>query len=263
MLNVIVYILNDNKIDRESNNVLNARIRRIFSHSSFIVYESSHTIPSFISPDNEEKIEIFGVKSILQECASKYATLPCIVVKNTSVSVTSADIIAAAVQRALGEAVLSHNDPNYPFDVCYLCVWDDKCQLHTDKKEVGDGLSLVTTQAPQGLQCILFSPSGRDIVLGNKPMKNGELFACKSCLASSLTEAIFNGNLTAACFSPSLLHFDINYAVTNDDFNKRRQCEQVNTRQLGEVKMGYSELYWVLIALAIVVIFFIIIERRR
>lgn len=112
------------------------------------------------------------------------------------------------------------------FDLAYLFKYHDKCQMHTSVSDCGQS-SIVRTHSPKGLDAILYSPRGRDRVIGKKNLPNGKKLK-KKTLEKSMTNAIFEGQLYALAVTPNLFEYDI---YTNsrcpEDYQRRNECAPI------------------------------------
>lgn len=206
--------------------------KMLFSNPLFVVHDipnDNHELTSIsptsqihFNPDKDSK-DMLQTMWALKDSKIKYPKSPTIIIKDSSVSNADAGTIANIVTAAA---------TNGSYDLVYLCKWLDKCQLYTDKKLVPNQTTiLATTQSPSGLQAIMYSLSGRDIMLKELPMKNGSKFIVSpyKTLSSQLTEEIFNGNLSAECVVPNLIDFDITKATNNSDYMKSQECQNVTS----------------------------------
>lgn len=110
------------------------------------------------------------------------------------------------------------------FDLAYLFKYNDKCQMHNEIESYGS-TAIVECHAPRGLEAILYSPSGRDIILGKRPMKNKSKFHYKKSLENMLNKSIYNGDLKCISVSPNLFEYDItNNLLNNSHYEYRNEC---------------------------------------
>jgi hypothetical protein len=110
------------------------------------------------------------------------------------------------------------------FDLAYLFKYHDKCQMH---KEIGShgSVSIVDSQSPRGLEAILYSPCGRNIILKKRSMRNKKSFNCKKGLEATLHKNIYDGNLRCIATSPNLFQYDtMNNAISYTDYMYRNEC---------------------------------------
>lgn len=219
------------------------------------------TVPVFIVPDPVIDIDayhlnqrtrrlftnpLFDIKEVENIDAALHLCPKesyCIIVHNTSISALSPEELASYVGKAL--------ELKESFDFCYLAYWEDKCQLYTERKIIDtEGYVLARTQGPRGTQCILISARGR---------------AAFSKASESIPSLIQKGTLVAYCFSPPLAYFDLEYAVDNNDYNKRNQCLLIENSVPRTIKITNGNesvtTYWLLGFLIIVIIVTIVVRR--
>lgn len=146
------------------------------------------------------------------------------------------------------------------YELCYLCKWLDMCQLYT-KAEATEELgakqspSILRTRSPHGLQAVLFSPYGRDMVLGNVRMSNGAYFTLNKPLDKKLNEEIYAGNINALCTVPNLFDYDITLnAMTNQDYLKLNECVPVVLQPSSQGSSTYGDIIWFVVIVILVLI---------
>ena len=89
------------------------------------------------------------------------------------------------------------------------------------------GTKIVKTESPFGLQAIVYSPKGRDIILGEKRMKNCDYFNNDFAIVSLDDTINFNieeGLLKAVATSPNLFQFDLMSSTNTLDLLKLSEC---------------------------------------
>jgi hypothetical protein len=246
---IIVYILTDNpKSDRVKT------VKNIFSNPIFTVSivsvlpvdEKKETEIKYI--DNETNIEYHRVIASLNDAYMNYKHNYCIVVKDTTISSTEAKTVAE---------VASTMEQKNNADILYLCKWNDKCHLYTNKEQVlSTGSMMVKTQSPNGIQCIMFSPNGRDIVLGKRNMKNKQKFELHKekdkDIGYALNREVLNNNIDASCMVPNLVDYDPTAAKCDKDYNKSKECEDLSNKSTGNT--GTSSFWWIIIVILIIII---------
>jgi hypothetical protein len=199
-------------------------IRKLFSDPLFKVVAIEPKVGNKTETPgltSEQYYELCAVRAALLTAERLNSNAPCIVIKDTSVSVSNSNTITKVVKRSL--AVDN-------FDLCYLCKWLDMCQLYNNVGHDGpdEKVALMKTKSPRGVQAILFSVNGRGIVLGQRNMANGQKLIIDSCLSDKLNEEIFNCNISAICTVPNVIEFDIALnATSNRDFSKINECVPV------------------------------------
>lgn len=246
---VVVYVIHDeHHEDRRS------RIRNIFKKKDFhVVYPEIPYKDVDMEVGNRryelyDRHEAYQAGWCLADAKEKYPANPTLIIKDSS--------LCAADQDTVSDVIHSSLSNKESFHVCYLCKWNDKCQLHSRKKRVKGTMShLAKTQSPHGVQALLFTPEGRDVVLGVKPMKNGEFFKARESLGKSLNVHIVKGNLDAFCVVPNLIAYDISLALEDRDYLKVNECAPV----LALGGSGSSAINIYVAALVIIILFIIIV----
>jgi len=188
-----------------------------------------------------EATQILGVLSLSYAAAPDK---PVIILKDNSVSHLTPEQITNRVKSILALT--------QPFDIFYLCKWNDRCQLYTNKRNMADtNTFLAQTQAPGGFQAVLITPSGRDIILGQAMMPNNKKFKLDHPLPDQLTHEIFNGHLVAFTETPNIIDFDIRYAMSNADYVKLNECQPVkqSSQNVGSSTAAYVWFFIVILAI--------------
>jgi hypothetical protein len=216
MSQVCVYILS-----ADANSPRATQAKSLFSNGLFIVNIVTMSTPNNLvtSPKqgHDDAVEAYRVSWCLNHARNQYPTNYVIVAKDTSVSNADPDTIADIVSAATNSK---------DWNLCYLCKWLDRCDLYADKKPIEGMTTLIAkTQSPHGVQAIMFSPDGRDIILGQKPMKNNQAFTpITQPLGIQLNEAITSGWIDATCIVPNLIEYDVTAARSAHDYQKLNEC---------------------------------------
>lgn len=222
-MRTVVYIL-----AQDPDSERTAMVERLFDNELFVVHVVNIAIPrdqrltSGPGITANQAVEAYRVTWCLRDAKERYPDLSVAVIKDTSVSNADSTTIADIVNETLQQ-------PGW--HLCYLCKWHDRCDLYTNKK-VLDGRSTIIAKShsPHGVQAILFSVEGRDIILGARPLKNGQRFpeAITRPIGLLFNEAIMDGALDAVAVVPNLIEFDVNAARSNADFAKLSECRNPN-----------------------------------
>ena len=184
-----------------------------------------------------------------------WTQLPCIIVKDSSVSNVTPQ----------GTTIFDHPDPDDNFiggmkeriqvaldqasqaNLYFLHTYRDKCDIYVDVKGVGNiakGSTLKWTVQPNSLQAIMYTPATRDFV-------RNALVTSNVALNVFLNKEIALGNLLAVTFVPNIIDFDIDLAVTSNDFEKMDKCERVFSQ--ADQSEG-SSFIWFAIIVALVIL---------
>lgn len=206
-------------------------VRHLFSHPVFITYVMKIDLPedwlqrhAHLSQHDAE--ELYQYKWCLADAKRRTPNNYVLVIKDTSTTNVNTQNLAEMLTAACQEKT---------WHLCYLNKWLDRCDLYTDKTSLlGTATLLVKTYSPQGCQAILFSPQGRDIILTECKMKNGQDFSVATSLSSSLNHAISQGYINATCFTPNLISYDLTAARHNNDYYKCQECRQPDHNNGGD-----------------------------
>lgn len=226
-------------------------LRRLFSDPIFVVQVIPWSNSSVrADPSVRGANENYQVIDALTQAATEWPTMNVILVKDSSVSNASPEIVTRKV-------LMGNNAQNW--DLYYLCKWSDQCQKYVNvalpEEEIRAGGSyLAWTYSPYGFQAILFTPAGRDMILGRQPMRNGAFFPSNQPLGAQLQEEILTGAMTAICTVPNLFDYDISLATKNSDFLKLNECQPVS-EETTVSGTSAAALFWFLV---IVVLIFIV-----
>ena len=171
-----------------------------------------------------------------------------LIVKSDSVTL----VPAQTIRRILGEIVKETG-----WDVCYLCKWLDRCDLYKNAKDLGSG-SLVKTLSPHGLQALVFSPQGKQRILGLEKLRTGGYFLSKGDLDSDLNRTISSGGLIALATTPNLFDYDVLLATKSSDLLKASECVRPTTNQTnlssGPNDPGTHPFVWFIAVILIVIL---------
>lgn len=239
-MKVVVYLIRD--VHEEDHR---KRVQKMFRHENFTV----------IAPDIPYKEDVVGYNTqeayqigwCLADSRENYPKQPVIVLKDSSMCLSGSNTIYNVVSEAL-----NNNDHN--FDVCYLCKWKDKCHFYTNRQQISKtSYSLVKTRNAHGCQALMFTPQGRDIILGVKPMRNGEFFKGRVSFDKTLHTHVANGSIIASTISPNLFTYNLGLAVNDEDFLKVNECDAIHLNKASKSPINYY------VAVLILVILFALI----
>lgn len=102
--------------------------------------------------------------------------------------------------------ICKHARKTDDWDICYLCKWMDDKDSHEIIKEM-DTMDIVKTYSPHGIQALMFSPEGRNRLLGIKPLRNDDYFEFGD-LDKILNNHIENENLHAITYNKNIFIYD-------------------------------------------------------
>lgn len=138
---------------------------------------------------------------------SKWSNLPCLIIKDSSVShVNDPKIMVERIRTAVNTAKDA--------DLFFLCKWNDACEKYSD---VESAPNLKWSLQPTATQAILFRKNARDII-------RKELEVATISVADVINSHIAKKKLKATVFVPNIIDFDIDLATANTDYYKMNEC---------------------------------------
>lgn len=183
----------------------------------------------------------------LENAYCNYPDSYCILIKDTSVTNSTPQEIGDIVLTAIGLNRNGSKKDNW--DLCYLTKWLDRCDLYETLAKIDGVPKIVKTFSPLGLQAVLYSPHGRDIVLGRQEMGNGEYFTpITPPLGEQLANEIAIKNISASAVVPNLFDYNVMAAQIDVDLLKLAECRLPDdTEELVEIPVGPIPFYWFLV----------------
>lgn len=245
-MSIPVYVIPDSGLPRDG------ITQKVFSDPTFNVIT-----PIIPPPTNQTNSEAYYVSWALSDAYNNYPNSAVIIAKNTTVSIASPSSIANVVVNAMNSG---------QFDLLYLSRWLDKCESLTNKSPVNDtGAFVANSVSPNGMQCILYSTYGRDILLGIRPMKNNTKFVINNAISLSkqLNTVIFAGNITAFAVTPNLVEYDIQAATTAADLIKTQECGQVVIASSKGSSGLLAAIIFIIVLLLVIIIAWLAVKVSR
>lgn len=249
---VIILKCETRKCDKNIEN-----LKLLFSDQYFVVEVCE--VPEQLDDKNKDK-DNYNMKKILnyinngpyllnQESIYEpqywWKELPTIIIKDSSVSHLTPDNNVHGIKHKIKTALEKANNA----DLFYLCKWNDSCEKHRDVENFPDK-TLKWSVKPTATQAIMYTKKTREYIteqLENSDVTLGEL----------LNSHINKCKLSATVFTPNLIDYDINLAVSNSDYNKLNECDPAINTQTTTNNNTYI-LIIILIILIIIVAWFII-----
>ena len=266
---VVVYLLTSNVESART-----SRAQSLFDSNLYDVNLVNVTPPNDLKNRDKNSLENNRFQWALQDAATKYPNSYVIIAKDTSVSSGSANRIASIVSAAIN----ANNKRKHPWDIFYLCNWEDRCDLYNEKQPITDMTTvLVDSLSPHGLQAVMFSPHGRDKVLGRKQLANGSTFPIlqdntysAASLDEGLNNAVKNKHLTAISAVPNVVEYDVTAARGDDDYRKLNRCltnatnSSNNSSNFQQVTGNSMNWLWlILIIILILIIVWLVLRQQK
>lgn len=192
---------------------------------------------------DRQAIEICRFDQVLKEVSDNDPEKYVIVIKDTSVATLSPEELKRVILKIteFGE-----------WDICYLTRWLDLCNLYCDPIKVKGSMKvIVKTFSPNGTQALLFSPKGRERIIGRKKLRNGKYFTpIQIPLSSKLNQEISDKNLSAVCTVPNSFEFDVFRATKTSDLAKLSDCRRPEPE---DSNPGAIPLIWFILIVVVVI----------
>lgn len=242
---VVVILTKDKKSTRVAN------LSRLFPSDNYVLIIRDCIPPSSLvnttTYSAQQQAETMCINNVLSECRTKYPLSYVTILEDTSVTTSTAEQIHQILIQATQQA---------GWELFYLCKWLDRCDLYGIPQNVKNKTySFVNTLSPNGFQAIMFSPRGRDIILGIIPMKNGKLFPpVTQPIAVQLNNNISNGNITAISTIPNVFEYNVNLATNSADFQKGTLCQPVNTPSTSTTDQTALSFMWYIIMIIMIIL---------
>jgi hypothetical protein len=217
------------------------QLQEIFSSSYFhtIVLDVGKPpiIPINLSITQAQYIDNYRMLKVLNYSRYHYGSMPCLVVRDNSVSNLSPSDMANKVNDSL----------RAQSDMVFLCVWNDLCNKYADVNEAKNqmGSSVVWTVQPTATQAVLYSTTAREYIIE-------QLNTTNNTISGVINIAVGSGALLAVAFVPNILDYDINLATQNSDFSKLNQCSTASTNNTPV--SGTATLLWFVIIVFLVLL---------
>lgn len=175
-----------------------------------------------------------------------WCDLPTLIIKDSSVSHLSHDKSIRTVKHKIKSALEKAKDA----DLYYLCKWNDSCEKHKDVKDCNDK-TLKWSVKPTSTQAIMYTKKSKSYILEQSEKSNGSL-------GQLLNSHINKGNLLATVFTPNIIDYDADLAISNSDYSKLNECDMSNKTNTNNNNSTQILLIVILIILIAVVAWFII-----
>jgi len=209
MTKIHVYILTNDKYSDDVYNLTDKFDKKYFSihiittqNKNYLSTDRSRTRDEYddIEQSNlniKHDMLSFRVYKSLYKSNKYYPDSYTIILKDTSICAVDYNDLYPIFKQAR-----KIND----WDICYLCKWMDDKDSQEIIKEM-DTMDIVKSYSPHGIQALMFSPEGRNRLLGIKPLRNDDYFEFGN-LNKILNYHIENENLHAITYSKNIFIYD-------------------------------------------------------
>ena len=225
---VIILKCETRKCDKNIDN-----LKLLFSDKYFIVEicevpEQLDIINEDKNEDNHNMKKIFNYinngpyllnQEGIYEGQNWWKDLPVIIIKDSSVSHLTPENSVHGIKHKIKTAL----DKAKNADLFYLCKWNDSCEKHRDIEGHPDK-TLKWSVKPTATQAIMYTKKTREYI-------SEKLETSDVSLGELLNSDINKSKLLATVFTPNLVDYDINLAISNSDYSKMNECDPaVNTQ---------------------------------
>ncbi len=202
------------------------------------------------------QLDFYRIQKCLEDAAKNYPNSPVLILKDTSISTATPNVIANYVRDMIK---ISDGKPGW--DIAYLASWGDNCQLQKDIANTSSGYAIVQSFSPQGVQALLIKPSARDTILGKRSLPNGTMFTLNENLSNTLNMLVKEGQLRPALAKPNLFDFDPELAKSEEDRLKAVRCADESSYQ--QTTSSSSAWIWILLVIILLIFLGLIFMKRR
>ncbi len=229
-------------LTRDHNSKRSKELSCLFRNDLFVVRNLK--ISNLVFQKTHLSRDDHGVLKILKK--SDWAK-PTIIIKDDSSTLVTSKSMTRIVKDILRQS---------GWDLCYLSKWLDRCDLYTGSKKIaGLNANLVRTSSPHGLQAVVFSPRGKQVILGLSKMINREFFDLGGSLSDNLNKEIEKGAIIALAVTPNVFHYDVTTAREVSDLAKTSECRKPSATAVEEDESpGTGPLFWFIATIIIVIL---------
>jgi len=172
-----------------------------------------------------------------------------IYVRSTTVSLVPPNNLIKLIYDLCNGYMNSLPQDKQKFDLMYLAKWVDRCDQYTIVGTAfNNSVNLVETIRPNGLQSVLFSPSGANKIKTSLP----EPISYPVSLA--LTHLIADGSLYALTTTPSAMNYNVTDATKPSDYVKSHECADPPNDKGKPTPQGSNMSLFVFIIIFIIVV---------
>lgn len=229
-----------------------SHLQHVFSSDFFIteIFDINHTSENFL------------MFSALNYAAEKYNELPCILVKDSSISNVDPGVIPTT-DGGMKNRIKVALEKSPSAGLYFLCKWQDACEKYRDvpnTEQLPKSSKLKWSLNPSSTQAIMYRPYCRDMIRGvleNTTIPLGDL----------LNNLVSSGKILANVFVSNIINFDIDLATSKDDYLKLNECSTSESNFLSKsspsspsTSSSSTSIIWLIIfiILALIIGFFLI-----
>ncbi len=172
-----------------------------------------------------------------------------IYIRSTTTTILESNDLILNIYNLIEKYNNSNEDCKSKFDLFYLTKWVDRCDQYTVVGKLeNSNVDVVETVRPNGLQAILFSPSGAERI------KNSLAEPINYAVSLALTQLIADGTLLALTTPVSLMSYDVSAATKEIDYVKSHECANLPCDKGKPTSQGSNMSLFVFIVILIIVI---------
>lgn len=160
--------------------------------------------------------------------------MPCIIIKDSSITHISSSVLMMHIKNALKIKNI---------EICFMNQWQDECHDYKDTNYP----NIKWTRSSFATQAVLYRPKARKMLMDVLKLN-------KLPLPMILKHHVKNELLTSAVFFPTLFHFDINLATSNDDYTKLNVCAPIINETTPSENYYYVWLGFIIITIIVLAI---------
>lgn len=234
--------------------------------SSGLVFGTVNVVEPSITDKYDQ--DYFSVYNLLKTVSDDDYLIFC---KDTAVSASNSEIIYNIIEKSIELNV------DGKFDLFYLAKWLDSCHNYVNFNSVDNTtVKIVDTVSPNGILCIMFSPSGRKKFLEIYDIEKNPILIQTATRKETLGHYLHNRiglktntdtdlatihqKFYAITTTPNLVNFSIEKVKSSGDYIKTVECRDVPTTEESQNSSSSSSMafFWfIILVLAIIIIIFL------
>lgn len=235
-MSILVLIL---QLDAKPLNKNIQYLQQLFSDPYFVIEVFNTDLPDKVPKGNSLNLDYYQnnhlVMKALEYAKEKHNEKPCLLIRDdtTTVLPVTGTIMKDKISKILSDVK--------DVDLIFLHKRNDRCDKFIQVK--GQDNSVKWSFQPTSTQAIIYNTSARDYICKS-------LIKTNTSLSDMLNFFTSQKILKAVVFLPNLVNFDVDMAISNNDYNKMNECFPISN--LVVEKPNVISIIWFIVILAVI-----------